>query len=223
MKRWIFLLCMCASPLWAADKTLIDVSGTSQGTYLLTIGDGGSVSLEPCKVLHPNGPVPPPTPDVLTERGKQIKAAMDSVTDPNKAQRIVQLSTLYRGVQKQIIAGTLSGQATIATVIGKTQDIVLGSDKAKYQAVFDQVGKHWDEMVQTGASDGDYAGYLGEAANGMDAAAPKQLSSTEKVSATAAAVVSLHKLADDKAIDPDVLKAIIELILYILQILLPQA
>lgn len=217
----IFLLLLC-SPLAAQDKTLVDITGTQAGSYLLVIGADGSVTLNSCKVLSPNGPAPPPTPDVLTERGKQIQAAMASVNDPNKATRAAQLSTLYRGVQKQVAAGTLSGQATIATVISKTQEIVLGADKAKYQPVLDQVGKHWDAMVQAGANDVAYAAYLGEAANGIEAAVP-QISKSQQLSAQAAAVVSLRDVAGDQKLDPEVLKAIIELILYILQILLPQA
>lgn len=247
----VAVLCLTAQ-VFAQGKTVVDLTNNPKlqallkatatlpdGSYELKIV-GGTVTVVPLTWWTPDGPTPPPQPD-LTARAKEIKAAVLTVQDPDKVLNTKKLSALYKEVQKQVSAGTLKGQQTIALVVKGAQDMLLSSAASNWKPVTDKFGEHWAAMVQEGRSDPDYATYLGEAASGLDSTLPAAVAADvtdAAIEKAVAAAVLLNtpgvkvsqlqpvlndlRQLDQKAIDPALLKLIIELIMKIIEILIPK-
>jgi hypothetical protein len=101
----------------------------------------------------------------------EIRAVVQETNDPDNAMK---MSLAYREIKKMIEAGQLTDQQSVAQFLQATTEFVLGRDAESWKGVIDQVGRHWADMQQKNVEVGDYAVYLGEAADGMVAAFPEQ-------------------------------------------------
>ena len=219
----------------AAQDLIGQILQLTDGTYELTVKEG-SVTIVPLTWITPDGPTPPP--DDLTQRGKEMRAACIKVTgDPDKMMNTQKMIALYRQVKKQVDAGTLTGQQNMAVVIKGAQELLLGSVLSDWAPVTTQFGAHWAVMVQDGRPDGDYAKYLGEAADGLESCQPVQgnvldAKTNDAIDAAVQAAIAINnpnrtqddlasalselRKVDREAIDPAMIKLIIELIMMII-------
>lgn len=218
-----------------AQALLGQILQLSDGTYELKI-EGSAVTIVPLTWITPDDPVPPPSD--LTQRGKEMRAACLQVTgDTAKELNTKKMVALYRQVKLQTDDGRLKEQQTIAIVIKGAQDLLLGKSLDEWSPVTTQFGGHWGEMVEDGRPVGEYADYLGEAADGLESTLVAQviegiLQENSAVDATVAAAIAivtpnvakedlaqaLHDLRnlDRIGLDPATIKLIIELIMMII-------
>lgn len=204
----LFALLCLVEPAPAQSVTAVDVTGLSDGNYVLTIR-AGQATLRPL-VLVPIGPLPTPTPGptpvptpqpspTLTERAKAIQAAARLVQgDTDRAGTAQAIALLYRQLADSIKAGKLgSDQAVMASAVKMATDLLLAQRgrpaELGWAPVRDVVSSEWVKVVQQGGTRDSYAALLTECADGIAASTP-----------------------NDKALDP----AIIELIMQIIQIVL---
>lgn len=204
----VALLLCCVAPLSAQSVTAVDVTGLSDGNYVLTIRSG-QATLRPL-VLVPVGPLPTPTPGpipvptptpspTLSERAKAIMEAAKLVQgDTDRAGTAQAITLLYRQLADSIKTGKLgSDQAVMASAVKMATDLLL-TQRGKpaelgWAPVRDKISDEWVKVVQQGGTRDSYAALLTECADGIAASTP-----------------------NDKSLDP----AIIELIMQIIQIVL---
>lgn len=186
-------LCILAPQTGYAEELVVD-AGNKPGTYYLKIvvaNDGTAQAYPVPKVVvltdpTPTPVVPPvvPVPTVLSERAKAIKAAAEKVAgDPDREGTAKGMAILYREVAKQARLGKIPDNTAFSTMLRMSTDMLLAArgDGAKvaWQPVRDLVSTQWTDAVAKGASVGDLAVLLEDAANGMDASAPKKAISPE--------------------------------------------
>lgn len=161
-------------PFAAGGITAVDVTGITDGRYVLTIS-GGTVSVVPLTLLAvgPN-PLPPPgpVPDDLTQRAREIMVAARSVNDPETGAK---LTVLYQQLKIMVDNGQLKGQAQIGLMLSESQKMVIGSGKAKQWEPFtDKISDLYAILVEAGSSDASFSGLLGDMADGVEAAYPQK-------------------------------------------------
>ncbi len=186
-------LCILAPQTGYAEELVVD-AGNKPGIYYLKIvvaNDGTAQAYPVPKVVvltdpTPTPVVPPvvPVPTVLSERAKAIKAAAEKVAgDPDREGTAKGMAILYREVAKQARLGKIPDNTAFSTMLRMSTDMLLAArgDGAKvaWQPVRDLVSTQWTDAVAKGASVGDLAVLLEDAANGMDASAPKKAISPE--------------------------------------------
>jgi hypothetical protein len=167
------LLAMFPAACLAADVKAIDITGVSDGSYMVTI-TGSAVSMVPLKLINPGNtpPVPPvPDPSQLTERAKAIKAAAIALNDPEMS---VKMSLLMDEIAKLIDSGQIATQNKMALAMSKGQSIVLGDKVTAWKPVTSLISADWAKLVQEGAANADYAKYIREIRDGLRASAPMQ-------------------------------------------------
>lgn len=140
--RILLMGLLFSTPLLAADKTLINVSNVSPGTYLLTVGVDGSVGIESVKVIEPDGKPPePPQPPGGSIAG-QVSKLVAAANDPEKATNI--------GIRWAMVAKL--GESGVLTKPDQLRDAILGvhkdelskmvaADKAKWEPILNDVIK----------------------------------------------------------------------------------
>lgn len=178
--RSLSVLLLLACSLSAAAEPIVAVvpNGVTDGCWLLVLKGGvatlQSAQLVGAPVVPPTPtPTPTPTPDVLTARAKAIKAAADKVSDPNREETAANLAGLWELIRQQVVAGKITGQATIAKAIDLGNGMVLGTNLAKaWKPVTDLFAQQWNAQVQDNSGDAALSGYLGEAVSGLKASAP---------------------------------------------------
>lgn len=171
-----------------AEEVVID-AGSRPGTYFLKVvvhADGTASVHSVTKVVTLDGPTPnptptpvptPPQPTVLTERAKAVKAAAEKVAgDSDRATTAKGLAALYREVAKAARLGKVPDGTAFSTMLRMSTDMLLAArgDKAPaaWQPVRDVVSSQWTDAAAKGASVGDLAGLLEEAASGLEASSP---------------------------------------------------
>ncbi len=200
------MLLLCSQAVMA--EALVVDAGNKPGIYFLrvTVGADGTATITPItKVVSLTdpapGPVPPgPAPVVMTERAKVVKAAADKVQgDPNREATAQALAALYRECAKRAKVGEIDTSDNLLKMLRMSTDLLLsqtGAPPASWQPVRDAVSVQWATVAAKGGGVGDYATLLDEVANGLDASAP------------------------NKAIDPQMMAMILEIIKIVLQLLI---
>lgn len=112
MKLWSLLLILLVLPAsLLADEVAVLVDDTKPGTYLLTVGADGSVSVNPIRVVRPGGnPTPPTTPTEPTALQKTVQTiATDTLSKPGATKQTgAGLSAAYSAVSSEIKSGSIS-------------------------------------------------------------------------------------------------------------------
>lgn len=195
MKSFASALLVCILCHAASAAELI-VWRLDAGLY--AVQDGQIVRVREVTPDSPPVPPQPPAPSKLTDRAKAIKAAADKVpttADPQRESNAQQLALLYREIAKKITEGKIQGQELAAFAVKYGSDSLLAGVKAVWQPVRDVFSEQWAAVVQEGGDDAAYVKLLNEAADGLNASAPK------------------------KELDPEKLKRIMEIVLMILELI----
>lgn len=162
-------------PFRAGGITAVDVTGISDGRYVLTI-TGGAVSVVPLTLLAvgpvPPGPPVPPIPDTLSQRAREVRDMAKSINDPETGAK---LTVLYQQLKIMVDNGQLKGQAQIGLMLSESQKMVIDSGKAKQWEPFtDKISDLYAILVEAGSSDASFSGLLGDMADGVEAAYPQK-------------------------------------------------
>jgi hypothetical protein len=198
-----------ASALAAPDDTAILVDGAIASQYIVTIDGKGGVTLVPlARVVRPGPaptPGPGPTPTPLTDRAKVVMAAAQKVTgDTDRAGTATGLAEMYRQLAAVVDANPTITPASLLTALTTANNTFLASRSVltQWQPVRDVMGTYWTGLQAQGAPVASYSTLLKESAAGLDASAPNA--------------------ATGKGINPDMLKLIMQIIMLIMQLLVPQ-
>lgn len=184
----------------------LDLTDLADGRYVLEKRQGGA-TLRPLLLIQPS-PSPQPLPDpspsptpTLTDRAKTIRDKASAVVgDQDRDGSALALSTLYGELARQSRTGQIKDAATLQAVAKGTVDMILASRGkgaaeawAPVRAVLaDQLAA----LAQRGATLPDYAALFEEAAAGLAAS------------------------TDRKAISPEMLALIMEIIKIVLALLI---
>lgn len=122
-----------------AQRTMVDVTGLADGSYVLTIA-GSAVTVVPVRILTPGGgPVPPPQPPT-TGVQSQVRAIVSAMADADTAEA---MSIRWAAVATLAQQGVLTSTEQMATGIGKSLDAVLatlpGAKKSEWTVVVDKI------------------------------------------------------------------------------------
>ena len=179
LARLALLLVLILPQVVSAEEVAVILDSGKPGTFLLTVGADGSVTVSPLRVIRPGpgpNPPPPPNPDTLTERGKLVKAAAEKVTgDADRSTTAMGLAALYREVAKLVrTPGAVKDQASLTNGLKVGTDTLLSSRGVltQWQPVRDVFATEWTKLQARSAPLGDYATLLDEAATGLDASVP---------------------------------------------------
>lgn len=171
------MACLTISAESLADEPVVavDVSDLPDGSYVL-VKAGSGVSVRPLTLLRPGTiPVPPgPTPpSVLTPRSLAIRdAALKATADPNRTKTAVNLATASSELAKRV-GKDLSGYQVISMAeLYLFDQLTAGPTIAAWRPTRDLIVADLAKLAQEGASDAQFAGYLGEVSAGLAASAP---------------------------------------------------
>lgn len=172
--------------------TAVDVSAYLDGDYVMTL-KAGAVTIRPFKLLTPGnpppGPAPNPNPSPLNPRATLFKDAALKVSqtqDPDRVNTAKALAFLYRSLAQNVKDGKITDAPTLKLVVSRASDLLLKkpSDKATaWQPVRDLLGTQWTTLdaAPGGSPVSSYAALLDDCANGLDASAPGKAISPEMI------------------------------------------
>lgn len=122
----------------------------------------------------PPGPTPPPVPPgpVPDGRFKLARVSYDAAMKlqrPTRQQEARAAAAALRGVVKQVEDKKLSGVVPIAGAMVRAYESALGSARAAWQPVRDEIGGAMKGVLRLGSPDKDVADALAEVATGLEA------------------------------------------------------
>lgn len=196
-----------APPAAETTVTAVDITGLSDGDYILTL-KAGVPSFRPLRLLTPGvvpTPTPIPVPTPVNSRSKLFQDAASKVAgDSSRDTNAKQLAALYRSLSgftrpNGTTPAQITNPLTLKAVTSQGTDALLPpAVKPSWQPVRDLLGTQWTLLdAKNDIRITDYADLLDDAATGLEASAPQ------------------------KSIDPATLQMIIQLILTILKLFFP--
>lgn len=170
------MLALLCGSLFGQEITAVDVSGLSDGQYVLTV-EGGNVAVVPLTLITPGNnptptpkPNPQPQPDMLTARAKAIQSAAAQVTgDPKRTETADSLAYMYSAIADQITSGTISDYKSAEMAATMAGNLTLAGVSKQWQPVRDVFNAQWVKLTQEGGELADYAKLLQEASSGLAA------------------------------------------------------
>lgn len=184
----------------------VEVTSLADGDYVLR-KNGSVVTVRPLTLIPlgvpgplpptPN-PVPVPPPDgTLSERAKAYRELARVVTDPTGGDTAIALSALYRQLGQAASDGQIADPQKLSLAVKAATDLLLARNAhaASWAPVRSRLSDDWSNLARRGAPLPEYAALLNDAAHGIEHAV-----------ATPA----------NRAISPDTLRLIIEIVKIIL-------
>lgn len=168
----VLLTFLACSSKAIADEYLLIRKGTQ--SKLLRVDDSLRVHELQVRVVDlDDGPQPPPTPvpDELSSRARQIKKVADAVVgDPKREETAGNLAALTREIAK-IMGDKITGHSQLTVALTAGYSRVLGGAANQWAPFRETMSRQMTTLVQDGASDAQYAAYLDEVADGLEASA----------------------------------------------------
>lgn len=212
-----------AVPKGDHEGTALLLPNLPHGTYILRIPETGPATVEAAGTVTLVGPSPPPpgpgpTP-ALSDRAKAIKAAADKATgDAKRAETAQGLAALYREIASNAKAPA-TAETVSSTTLTMTDFLTLHqASTAAWAPMREVLRGQLVDAIQKGNNGGpvtveQLGTLLNEAADGLEASAPKQAGATVYKTPAGNSV---------SGISPEFWAFLIELLKMLLPLLIPK-
>lgn len=175
MQNLVVALMLITGPVFAqefaAEKTLLDVTGFSPGSYLLTVDSSGRFEVSKVNLIQIGvTPTDPVTPTPPSDRVEDLRKIVVGINDEEMAKNF---TPLFQGLalksRPPVASQLYKTPAQLQAALTQSMDLFLSisGSTERWQPFRDALSDEWDKISQEGGGLEDYAKLIDDAQSAL--------------------------------------------------------